>query len=169
MSDPIRLTGWQYIGSPVRDAVEWFSVYSREMNVGVTGGRFYGNFAKVKQTFEMLAVWNPVLVYGGASGADEYARLWAEDPLQAEQRPVKWKTKRFEADWERECDNRCTHGPRRRRRDGSTFCPSAGPIRNQAMVDYGLDLLVAFPGNNGTTDMIRRAKAAEVLILRVDE
>lgn len=131
------------------------------MNVGVTGGRFYGNGQKVFRAFDLLVVTDPVLVYGGASGADEYARLWAEDKG--------WATKRFEADWERECDNRCTHGPRRRRRDGSTFCPSAGPIRNQAMVDYGLDLLVAFPGNNGTMDMIRRAKAAEVLILRVDE
>lgn len=132
------------------------------MNIGVTGGRFYGNAAKVFRTFDLLRVTVPRLVYGGASGADECARLWAESHNA-------WKTERFEADWERECDNCCTHGPRRRRRDGSTFCPSAGPIRNQAMVDYGLDLLVAFPGNNGTMDMIRRAKAAEVLILRVDE
>lgn len=169
MTDPIHLTGWQYIGSPTRDVPEWFSTYSREMRIGVTGGRFYGNFAKVKQTFDMLAVWNPVLVYGGASGADEYARMWAEDPLLAEHRPVKWKTKCFPADWDRECDNRCTHGPRRKRRDGSTFCPAAGGERNQRMVDYGLDVLVAFEGGNGTMDMIRRAKAAEVLILRVDE
>lgn len=132
------------------------------MNVGVTGGRFYGNLQKVYRTFDFLRVTVPTLIYGGASGADEYARLWAE-------RENSWKTKRFDADWDRECDNRCTHGPRRRRRDGATFCPQAGPIRNQAMVDFGLDLLIAFPGGNGTMDMIRRAKAAEVLILRVEE
>lgn len=133
------------------------------MNVGVTGGRFYGNGQKVYRTFNLLRVASPVLVYGGASGADEYARLWATQAYA-------WKTERFEADWDRECDNRCTHGPRRKRRDGSTFCPSAGPIRNQRMIDEGqIELLIAFPGGNGTMDMIRRAKAAEVLILRVDE
>lgn len=138
------------------------------MNVGVTGGRFYGNFAKVCRTFELLKVEDPVLVYGGASGADEYARLWAEESPTF--RRPQWRTKRFEADWDRECDNQCLHGPRRKRRDGSTFCPSAGPIRNQRMIDEGqIELLIAFPGGNGTMDMIRRAKAAEVLIMRVEE
>jgi hypothetical protein len=169
MTDKVQLVGYRATGSLTREDPEWLPVYSRPMNIGVTGGRFYGNFAKVKQTFDLLAVTDPTLVYGGASGADEYARLWAEDPLQVQHRPIRWKTKRFDADWGRACDNRCAHGPRRKRRDGSTFCPSAGPVRNQEMVDYGLDLLVAFPGGNGTLDMIRRAKAAEVLILRVEE
>lgn len=169
MRNEPELVGHQFVPSAARGDLEWVPIYSQPMNVGVTGGRFYGNGPKVRRAFELLAVTEPTLVYGGASGADEYARLWAEDPMWADQRPIKWKTKRFDADWDRECDNRCLHGPRRKRRDGSTFCPSAGPIRNQAMVDYGLDLLVAFEGGNGTMDMIRRAKKAQVLILRVDE
>jgi hypothetical protein len=41
---------------------------------------------------------------------------------------------------------------------------SAGPIRNQAMLDEGRpDLVVAFPGHHGTADMVRRARAAGVM------
>ena len=36
---------------------------------------------------------------------------------------------------------------------------SAGQIRNQQMIDEGKpDLCIAFPGNNGTADMIRRCR-----------
>jgi len=40
-------------------------------------------------------------------------------------------------------------------------------MRNQQMVDYGLDGLAAFPGGNGTADMVRRARAAGVTVMEV--
>jgi hypothetical protein len=36
--------------------------------------------------------------------------------------------------------------------------PAAGPIRNQRMLDWGPDLVVAFAGGKGTADMVRRAR-----------
>ena len=42
---------------------------------------------------------------------------------------------------------------------------SAGPIRNQAMLDEGRpDLVVAFPGHHGTADIVRRARAAGIKV-----
>ena len=40
--------------------------------------------------------------------------------------------------------------------------PQAFHIRNQEMVDAGADLLIAFPGGNGTADCTRRARKAEI-------
>lgn len=43
---------------------------------------------------------------------------------------------------------------------------AAGPIRNQRMLDeHAIDVLVAFPGNNGTADMVRRARKAGLSVI----
>lgn len=40
---------------------------------------------------------------------------------------------------------------------------AAGPLRNQRMLDrYPVSVVVAFPGGNGTADMVRRSIAAGV-------
>lgn len=45
---------------------------------------------------------------------------------------------------------------------------AAGPVRNQLMIEQGKpDLVVAFPGNFGTADCVRRAKAAGVPVMEV--
>jgi acyl-CoA synthetase (NDP forming) len=45
---------------------------------------------------------------------------------------------------------------------------SAGPIRNQLMLDVGKpDLVIAFPGGSGTADMIRRARKAGVPVKEI--
>jgi hypothetical protein len=116
------------------------------MRIGVTGGRRYANFDRIYDTlklFNYTPMGGHTLVYGGASGADDLAHGIVSESFY-------WEQERFEADWER-------HGR------------AAGPIRNQQMVDSGLDLLIAFQGGRGTEDMIRRAKAAGVLVLRVEE
>lgn len=133
------------------------------MRIGVTGGRSYTNRWKVREILGLLRVTEAVLVHGGASGADRVAKAWAEEQPD-------WELDPFPADWGRACDELCRHGGwRPRRGDGSTYCPAAGPIRNARMVNSGLDLLVAFPGGQGTEDMIRRARAAGILVLRVEE
>jgi hypothetical protein len=81
------------------------------------------------------------VVHGGAKGADALAGRWADA------REV--NTEVFYADWAR--------GKR------------AGPERNQRMLDSKPDLVVAFPGGRGTADMVRRAKAAGIEVIEVEE
>jgi hypothetical protein len=81
-----------------------------------------------------------VLVHGAASGADAMAGRWAGA------NGVSVTT--FPADWNR-------------------YGRSAGPRRNQAMVDSEPDLVVAFPGGRGTADMVRRAEAAGIRVLKI--
>lgn len=70
------------------------------------------------------------------TGADRWADEWAV---------VNWcGIEEYPADWRK-------HGR------------AAGPIRNQQMIDEGRpDFAVAFPGGNGTADMVRRLKKAGV-------
>ena len=50
--------------------------------------------------------------------------------------------------------------------DWKKYGKSAGPLRNQRMIDEGKpDLVVAFPGGVGTADMISRAKAYNISVL----
>jgi hypothetical protein len=104
---------------------------------------------------------NIVVVHGGADGADTLARLWAEaHGIPAETHP---------ADWTGPCADTCPPGHRRARRDGTDYCPLAGHRRNQAMVNLGADLCIAFHHNRstGTADAIRRATAAGIPVRTV--
>jgi hypothetical protein len=81
------------------------------------------------------------IVHGGAEGADSLAELWARD----------WGIERitYRADQRK-------HGR------------AAVAIRNQNMLDAEEpDLVVAFPGEGSTEDMVRRARAAGVLVIEV--
>lgn len=51
--------------------------------------------------------------------------------------------------------------------DWATHGRAAGPLRNQAMVDLGADLCLAFPlgGSRGTRDCMRRSEAAGIPLL----
>ena len=54
--------------------------------------------------------------------------------------------------------------------DWSEYGKAAGAIRNQQMLDEGTpDLVVAFPGGNGTLDMVRRSQRAGIKVLRTKE
>jgi SLOG family YspA-like protein len=124
----------------------------------VTGGR---DFTDDLMIARVLGALRPeiTLVHGGASGVDVRAALW-------------WsKGKRdlvvYRADWLGPCREQCPPRHRRERLDGTSYCPKAGPYRNQAMVDSGLDLLLAFPGGIGTADMVMRCLAAGVTVLNV--
>lgn len=81
------------------------------------------------------------LIHGGAAGADTCARDWAVDRgVWASVYPANW----------------LLHGR------------SAGPRRNQYMLDHGKPgLVVAWPGGAGTADMVARAVAAAVAIVLV--
>jgi hypothetical protein len=101
-----------------------------------------------------------VVVHGDADGADALADevAWRHG-LEVDPRP---------ADWDGLCRPSCKPGHRRTRRNGSTFCPAAGNYRNQAMVDLGAVVALAFlvPPDvspcTGTRDCAWRAKDAGI-------
>jgi len=77
------------------------------------------------------------VVHGAAlSGADAIAERIA--------RSMGCVTERHPADWNAPCDARCKPGHRKRRANGSDFCPAQGMYRNQEMVDAGADITLAF-------------------------
>lgn len=108
-----------------------------------------------------------VLIHGDAPGVDTIAAELAES--------WGWQVKAMPADWPT-CDltvpqelGGCPDWPhRKRRRDGSTYCPYAGRRRNQTMVDLvpRADHVLVFPAagpvarSRGTWDLYRRAVRA---------
>lgn len=114
------------------------------IKVLVCGGRNYHDFDRLED--ELNLIWRAygefIVISGGARGADTLAIDYAKkynNPLEV-----------YMANWD-------LHGK------------SAGPIRNQQMLDEGQpDLVIAFPGGNGTADMIRRARKAGVEVKEIE-
>lgn len=110
----------------------------------VCGGRHYADAARIHEVMSSLIADHGrfVLISGMAQGADIMSWLWA--------RGHGLETADFPADW-------------------GGLGLSAGPIRNRKMLAEGRpDLVVAFPGNKGTADMVGVARAAGVAVHRVD-
>lgn len=108
----------------------------RGKRVLVCGGRNYADRARVYKVLDELRP--SVVIHGAARGADTLAANWAYT-RGVEQLP-------FPADWE-------AHGR------------GAGPRRNAKMLAEGKpDLVVAFPGGNGTADMVARSRRAGVQV-----
>ena len=53
--------------------------------------------------------------------------------------------------------------------DWDTHGKAAGAIRNQQMLDSGIDLAIEFPGGRGTADMRRRLDKAGVRVIEYKE
>jgi hypothetical protein len=133
----------------------------------VTGSRTWPDPQLLADT--LLQVWHDaleaghdgiVIVHGGADGADLLAETWAiGNSVPYEAHPADWDT----------CGPDCRPGHRRTRRNGTTYCPTAGHRRNQQMVDLGAALCVAFhhSDSTGTADCLRRAAAAGIPVHRV--
>lgn len=112
------------------------------MNILVCGGRDYLDSARVNEVLSKLHYERTIsIIAGGANGADKLAVSWAllnNVPYRE-----------FKANWP-------LHGRK------------AGSIRNQQMLDEGKpDLVIAFPGGAGTTDMVNRARRAGLPILEI--
>lgn len=119
-------------------------------------GKRYAERQFVVKTLEEFAVansayynpdnnWLPAdihVISGGATGADSIAIDWAI---------ANWCTfDEYKADWDR-------------------YGYKAGPIRNQQMLDEGKpDIVMAFPGGNGTNDMVSKARMANVRVVVVE-
>lgn len=108
------------------------------MRVLVCGGRDYRDREHLFAYLDSFHVLKRIdlVIEGGAQGADQFAYEWAVE------NGIPYKE--YAADW---------------RLDGR----KAGPIRNQRMIDEGRpDAGIAFPGNQGTADMTRRLRIANI-------
>lgn len=123
----------------------------------ITGGRDYTNQDRVKQVLDAavtrMGLW--CIIEGEAPGADALARSWAlsRPDVSVIACPADWDG------WEKA-------GSRN----------SAGPARNKFMLDIlighdGDKAVIAFPGGNGTKNMIDlgRSKAARSANVKVIE
>lgn len=115
------------------------------MRLIVCGGRNYNDAETISMALHAVrTLRGPIaaLIHGDARGVDTIAGKWAREN-GIEEVP-------FPADW-------IAHGN------------SAGPIRNQKMIDEGKpDRVVAFPGGAGTADMVRRARKARIAVWEVN-
>jgi len=112
------------------------------MRVVVTGGRDYDNSQHVFHTILRVHTLTPIvlLAHGNARGADKLSGEVAKSlGILVREFPVK-------------------------RKEWDEFGRAAGPMRNQRMLDeVQPHLLIAFPGGDGTNDMLRRADKLEKL------
>lgn len=141
---------------------------SEPFRILLTGSRDWDNRPRLAHemaaTASDLAFLRPaVLVHGACpTGADAIAAH--------EAKALGWTVESHPADWEAPCRAECKPGHRRRRRDGTVYCPAAGNYRNQEMVDTHPDVCLAFfaPGaaNTGTSDCVRRAEKAGIPVRR---
>lgn len=106
----------------------------------VTGGRGY---ADKEFLYDVLARYHQRngishVIYGAAPGADSLAGQWArENGVQPVACPANW----------------------------DYYKRRGGMLRNEAMAQLGPDVVIAFPGNNGTANMIEIATKYEIEVL----
>lgn len=116
-----------------------------DVKVLVCGGRDLSDVDFINRRMDRIHAATPIttVVHGDARGADRLAGKWAELHGIPE--------KKYPADWKQ-------------------FPKSAGPIRNGQMLTIerqGLERVIAFPGGNGTFDMVDKARRAGVPVQHV--
>jgi hypothetical protein len=111
------------------------------MRVLVCGGRDFHDEEQMQNVLEAYLVQGDTVIHGAARGADALAGDVAG-------RILGYTVEVYPADW-------------------AKYGKSAGPIRNQQMLDTGPELVIAMPGGRGTADMIGRAQRAGVKVIEV--
>lgn len=109
----------------------------------VCGGRHFTDATMVNNVLDRLQATYEIecIIEGDAPGADRLAGVWARDHFIPNYK--------YPADWDK-------------------YGRSAGPKRNTQMIlNASPDLVVAFPGNKGTNDMVSKAKTAGIEVLEV--
>ncbi len=123
------------------------------MRILVCGGRTYDDRDLVWRTLDDYQRYygSITIIQGGATGADALAKEWCyrQSNVTLISVPANW------GDLSHPDALICTHA------DGSKYDANAG-IRSYAeMLDEKPDLVLAFPGNKGTRDMLHRAEDAK--------
>lgn len=130
------------------------------MRVLICGGRDFNDptlFLEAWRAFEVANGPITTVIEGGALGADRMAKRYGED--------FGATVRTFEADW-----YDLSHPKARIKTDkrGRKYDALAGFRRNQQMIDEGEpDWVIAFPGQNGTADMVKRARKAGIPVFEV--
>lgn len=108
----------------------------------VCGGRGYSDRATFNRCMEEAKTFFDdrfCIIEGGATGADRFAKDWAFGEGCA--------IMNFPPNW-------AFYGNK-----------AAGPMRNKWMLDFGQpELVIAFPGHNGTRDMMRQARERGIVV-----
>lgn len=123
----------------------------------VTGGRDFNDKQLVHATFSHIPAIS-TLVHGACRGADLLcAQVWGKEfGLAVEAYPANWPV----------CEGaNCRPEHRKKNSRGEWYCPTAGHLRNQKMIEANIDILYAFPGNTGTADCVKRATKAGIEII----
>ena len=112
------------------------------MRIIVCGGRNYTDRRRVREV--LMEYWSeatpPTIVHGGSRGADLLAAHVAmREGVWVEAHPANWVT----------------------------YGKHAGPLRNERMATLGAVLCIAFPGGDGTEDMVRRAESHGIPVRRI--
>lgn len=146
----------------------------KPLDVLVCGGRDYSDFAHLSYVLDLfLETVGPInyLIngFGGTPGnpdlgipslgADILAYEWATA------RGIKTAT--YKANW---TDISQPDAVIRRRRDGTKYDAKAGPRRNEFMLeDSDPDIVIAFPGGDGTAHMCKIAELAGKKVIKVSK
>jgi len=125
------------------------------------GGRTYSNAVMVYRTLDALHAQHRFtdFIQGGAAGADALARDWAITHPEI----TRWECK---ATW-----RDLSHPDaviKVRASDGVRYDAKAGIRRNTRMLEWKPDIVVSFPGGDGTADMVAQARAAGVEVMEVE-
>jgi hypothetical protein len=123
------------------------------VRVLVCGGRNYANREAVFSCLNSLPRLGLVVIQGGAQGADFWARRWSEEAGVAmiEER-ARWR------------DLSHPQAVVMRNKYGK-YDASAGHRRNEVMLrEHRPELVLAFPGGSGTTDMVTLADSAGIRV-----
>lgn len=126
------------------DLATYLHDISRALRIVVTGGRDYADVERVALALGFLHARYVVqrVAHGGATGADEHAKVWARVARINE-------VVEYPADWKR-------------------LGRRAGPARNRLMLDEERpDLVVAFPGGRGTADCCAAARERGIRVWEV--
>jgi hypothetical protein len=127
----------------------------------VCGGRNYADHDAVDLLLSTIhAGYGPItcIIHGAATGADTLAKEWAlKNNIKEDAYPADWSN--------------LTQPDAivRVRRGGMKYDARAGFRRNQRMIDEGKPTLVAaFPGGNGTADMVKRARKSGLHVVSLE-
>lgn len=123
----------------------------KELTVLICGGR---RWSYREMTFRKLDALHKKLqfthvIHGAASGADTLGGLWAKSRgIPVTEYPANWRPAELKGRTDRQ----------------------AGFKRNQQMLNTGKpNLVIAFPGKDGTADMMRRSKKAGVRVINLHD
>lgn len=113
------------------------------MKVVVCGGRDFRSPAYVWRWLDRLHAeygFTDLMQGGCPTGVDKFAREWACTKSEIK----RWVCK---AEW-------------------TKYGGAAGPKRNARMIEWKPKMVIAFEGNAGTNDMVEKAEAAGIRVVR---